>query len=55
MGRKWRDSGKIFQNIRAAASAEQPITIMAMRQPKKSVITPQIKRPLMPPMELPLI
>ncbi len=36
MGRKWRDSGRIFQNISAEASAKQPITASAMRQLKKS-------------------
>ncbi|SQB39656.1 Uncharacterised protein [Citrobacter koseri] len=35
VGRKWRDSGKIFQNINADASAKQPIAASAMRQLKK--------------------
>ncbi|CSS13215.1 Uncharacterised protein [Shigella sonnei] len=55
VGRKWRDSGRIFQNINAEASAKQPIAARAIRQLKKSVKTPLIKRPLMPPIELPLI
>lgn len=55
VGRKWRDSGRIRQNIIAAASAKPLIAASATRQPKKSVKTPVSKRPLMPPMELPLI
>ncbi|MNP23526.1 hypothetical protein D3C76_1162400 [compost metagenome] len=55
VGRKWRDSGRIRQNISAEARAKQPITASAMRQLKRSVKTPLSKRPLMPPIELPLI
>jgi hypothetical protein len=55
VGRKWRDSGRIFQNISADARAKQPITASAIRQLKKSVNTPLSRRPLIPPIEFPLI
>ncbi|MNE98897.1 hypothetical protein D3C80_1974900 [compost metagenome] len=41
--------------MQAAASANRPITASDTRQEKKSVSTPVTRRPLMPPMELPLI
>ncbi|SUB16740.1 Uncharacterised protein [Pantoea agglomerans] len=37
MGRKWRDAGRIFQNISAEASEKQPITATASRHEKRSV------------------
>ena len=39
MGRKWRDAGRIFQNISAEASEKQPITATASRHEKRSVST----------------
>ena len=55
LGRKCRDSGRIRQNIMAEANAKQLITASATRQPKKSVKTPVSRRPLIPPIELPLM
>ncbi|MCY1451560.1 hypothetical protein D9M71_684320 [compost metagenome] len=52
-GRKLRDSGRIFQNTAAAISARPPITSIAVCQLTKSISTPVIRRPLIPPMALP--
>ncbi|MNP61739.1 hypothetical protein D3C76_1569560 [compost metagenome] len=41
--------------MQAAARANSPITASDTRQEKKSVSTPVTNRPLMPPMEFPLI
>ncbi|MNE62299.1 hypothetical protein D3C80_1575690 [compost metagenome] len=54
-GRKFRDSGSTFQNTTAAIRARLPITSSAVCQLTKSISTPVIRRPLMPPMALPPI
>nr|BFE92081.1 hypothetical protein GCM10020185_26170 [Pseudomonas brassicacearum subsp. brassicacearum] len=48
-----RDSGRILQNTAAAISARPPITSIAVCQLTKSIKTPVIRRPHMPPMALP--
>ena len=52
-GRKLRDSGKIFTNTMASTNARPPITSIAVCQLTKSINTPVIKRPLIPPIALP--
>ena len=51
--RKLRDSGRIFQNTVAAISARAPMISIAVCQLTKSINTPMISRPLMPPIALP--
>ncbi|MNI97896.1 hypothetical protein D3C73_1566280 [compost metagenome] len=50
---KLRDSGSTFQNTSAAIRARPPMVSIAVCQLTKSISTPVIRRPLMPPMALP--